>query len=270
MSKLSSSAHIPRKRFGQNFLIDKGIINRLIAYLCPLENANFIEIGPGKGALTSALLQQGAHLHAIEVDRDLCTLLRALEAKYHNFTLHCADALRFDLNTIATSSKPVRIIGNLPYNISTPLIFHLLDFYPLIRDMHFMLQKEVVDRMVAVPNSKIYGRLSIMVQYYCDCQRLFEVPPQAFFPAPKVHSAIIRLTPRHTESSKATDSIYQALSHITRAAFNQRRKTLLNALTEFFTVADFNSLSISPRARAETLSVAEFVSLAKLFLQKRS
>src|SRR5690554_4035723 len=188
--------HRARKRFGQNFLIDEDIIQRLLWSIRPGTGQTLVEIGPGQGALTEGLLQHCPDLHVIELDRDLIPLLQARFSKeFPRLSIHQGDALQFDFSTLVQDQQPLRIVGNLPYNISTPLIFHLLEFRNIIGDMHFMLQKEVVARMASAPGEKAWGRLGIMTQYFCDVEMLFEVPPASFSPAPKVDSAIVRLTP---------------------------------------------------------------------------
>ena len=193
--KSRPASHIPRKRFGQNFLTDQAIITAIAKSIAPGEKDNIVEIGPGQGALTEALFESGCSIHAIEIDRDLQSQLRVMFFN-RNLTLHNADALKFDFCQLSRTANDLRIVGNLPYNISTPLIFKLLDNLSLIRDMHFMLQKEVVDRLAASPGSKAWGRVSVMTQLDCEVECLFDVPPDAFFPKPKVQSAIVRLVPK--------------------------------------------------------------------------
>jgi 16S rRNA (adenine1518-N6/adenine1519-N6)-dimethyltransferase len=221
-----------------------------------------VEIGPGLGALTEALLPSGCRLDAIELDRDLTTPLLAAFSIYPQFRLHSADALVFDYATLRQSDEALRIVGNLPYNISTPLIFHLLDFAGLIRDMHFMLQLEVVERLTASPGSKHWGRLGIMAQYRCDAELLFEVPPEAFDPPPKVQSAIVRLTPHREQQFPDCDEA--KLARVVQAAFSQRRKTLRNNLKPLIDAEAIAELGIDPSCRAETLELADFVRLAAL------
>ncbi len=244
-------SHIPRKRFGQNFLQDRQIIARIIDAIHPTPSDKMVEIGPGLGALTLPLLDILGHLDVIEIDRDLIERL----SRDEKLTIHQADALKFDFSSLG---KNLRVAGNLPYNISTPLLFHLSEFAGSIRDMHFMLQKEVVDRMTAAPSTHDYGRLSVMLQYRFDMEKCFEVPPECFYPAPKVHSAIVRMIP--LESLGAQD--HGRFSNIVLAAFSQRRKTLRNTLKNFLTTEDFEALEIDPQARAENLSVSDFVRIS--------
>lgn len=248
-----------RKRFGQNFLRDESIIRRIVAAIRPKPDEQLLEIGPGRGALTSALLARDCKLLAIELDRDLVPLLQQQFGANPRFALQQGDALKLDLNTLGFD-QPVRVVGNLPYNISTPLIFHLLRQAGRIADMHFMLQKEVVERLAAGPGSKAYGRLGIMTQYFCAVESLFEVPPGAFTPAPKVQSAIVRLIPHKVLPHPARS--LPLLERVVRTAFNQRRKTLRNALQELIDGEQISALGIDPGARPERLSLAEFVRIA--------
>jgi 16S rRNA (adenine1518-N6/adenine1519-N6)-dimethyltransferase len=252
--------HQPRKRFGQNFLRDEAIIDRIAAAIAPAAEDHLVEIGPGLGALTEALLPSGCRLDAVELDRDLATPLLAAFSIYPRFTLHRADALSFDFGALAAPGDTLRIVGNLPYNISTPLIFRLLEASSAIRDMHFMLQLEVVQRLTATPGGRHWGRLGIMAQYHCTAELLFEVPPEAFDPPPKVQSAIVRLTPHR--ASPWPDCDAAALARIVKAAFAQRRKTLRNNLRGIADDAQLADCGIDPGARAETLSLAQYVALA--------
>ena len=253
-------SHIPRKRFGQNFLRDESIIEAIARAIAPAATDHLVEIGPGDGALTQALTAGGCRLDAIELDRDLRTLLLAAFSTHPGFTLHSADALSFDFTSLATESRRLRIVGNLPYNISTPLIFKLLDQTDIIADMHFMLQLEVVERLAASPGRKDWGRLGVMAQFQCEVEQLFEVPPDAFYPPPKVQSAVVRLTPHvkspHPEMERAS------LAKVVTQAFSQRRKTLRNNFRDTLEDSDFEALRIDPTARAETLSIADFVAIA--------
>lgn len=250
--------HQAKKRFGQNFLVDQSIINSLIDAIQPQEGQTIIEIGPGLGALTKPLLKHTTELHVIEIDRDIVNWMRTEYAmpsyEKNNLVIHHVDALKFDY---ASLGNALRITGNLPYNISTPILFHLLDNLSSIQDMHFMLQKEVVERMVAKPSTSAYGRLSVMLQYYLQIDYLVTVPPEAFRPAPKVESAFARCIPHTTLPFVAKDTAI--LSKLVRAAFSQRRKTIRNTLKPFFTDDDFVSMGIDTKLRAENLSVAEFV-----------
>lgn len=248
--------HNPRKRFGQNFLVDQHIIAQIVAEIYPQKSDRIIEIGPGLGALTRPLLQALDHLHVIEIDRDIVSKLNQAFTQ-EELTIHSADALKFDFSALGSK---LRIVGNLPYNISTPLLFHLSQFAEHILDMHFMLQKEVVDRMVGSPATADYGRLSVMLQYRFDMEYVFSVPAESFRPVPKVESAIVRMTPR--DSSARTVKDEALFSQIVTAAFSQRRKTLRNTLQQHLTASDFSALGIDPGLRAENLSVEEFAAIA--------
>lgn len=258
---MSNHNHQARKRFGQNFLVDSSIIDRIIATIRPSATDNLVEIGPGQGALTAPLLEAAGHLKAVELDRDLVAILEHKFAAHSHsrFSLYQGDALAFDFSSLSADG-PLRIVGNLPYNISTPLIFHLLAYAYLIKDMHFMLQKEVVERMAATPGSKTYGRLSVIVQYYCRVFDMFTVPASAFHPVPKIESAIVRLVPRSDRAIAATD---MALFHtLVRIAFQQRRKTLRNALKQLPLTWREENISIDLSRRPETLTVDEFAILS--------
>jgi len=254
--------HKARKRFGQNFLHDPGVITRIIRAINPRPGQHLVEIGPGLGALTGALLEAcDGQLDAVELDRDLIPVLRTRFFRYADtFTLHEADALKFDFATLQRDERPLRIVGNLPYNISTPLIFHLLDGSGPIQDMHFMLQKEVVERLAAGPGEKHYGRLSIMAQYHCRVEPLFVVPSGAFSPAPKVDSAIVRLVPYGEPPHPARD--LQRLQTVVRTAFGQRRKTLRNNLKTLLGADQLERLGIDPGLRPEQLTLAQFVQIS--------
>jgi 16S rRNA (adenine1518-N6/adenine1519-N6)-dimethyltransferase len=253
------AGHRARKRFGQNFLHDRGVIQRIIAAVQPRPGDHLVEIGPGQGALTLPLLDAAGSLEAVEMDRDLVPRLQALCAGHGELVLHQGDALRFDFRQCHGGAGRLRLIGNLPYNISTPLLFHLLKQADLVLDMHFMLQREVVERMAAQPGSKTYGRLSVMIQYACEVEALFRVPPGAFNPAPKVESAIVRLTPKSPDLP-ACDQ--QRLATVVAAAFGQRRKTLRRALAGVIDTGLISTAGIDPGARAEQLTVEQFVRLA--------
>ena len=256
---MNSQPHKPRKRFGQNFLHDMRIIQRIVSSIAPKENEPVLEIGPGQGALTTVLLPHKPQLTAVEIDRDLAAMLRTKFIDDKHFSLIEGDALQFDLRSLEAAPHSLRVVGNLPYNISTPLLFHLLSQREYIRDMHFMLQKEVVQRMAAEPGSKDYGRLSIMAQYYCHVTSLFDVPPGSFFPPPKVMSAIVRLQPREPELAAHNT---ETLSQLVNIAFQQRRKTLRNTLKVIATETQIIAAGINPDARSETLSVNDFVRLS--------
>ncbi len=252
--------HRARKRFGQNFLRDPAVVERLARAIHPLPGEHLVEIGPGLGALTDALVGSGATVDVIELDRDLVPGLLAAYGLRPGFTLHSADALTFDYSDLATDGTALRIVGNLPYNISTPLIFRLLEQKALFGDMHFMLQLEVVERLAASPGSGQWGRLGIMTQYHCEVEKLFEVPPSAFQPAPKVQSAVVRLKPRVT--SPWVDCDESALRRIVQQCFAHRRKTLRNNLKGIIDMPTLEALGLEPGARAETLEISQFVDLA--------
>ncbi|WP_299773996.1 16S rRNA (adenine(1518)-N(6)/adenine(1519)-N(6))-dimethyltransferase RsmA [uncultured Pseudoteredinibacter sp.] len=252
-------SHKARKRFGQNFLSDPGIIQRIVSSIAPREDDNIVEIGPGKGAITALLLESCPKLNVVELDRDLIPILLAQFAVFKDFKIHQADALKFDFASLA-ENKALRIVGNLPYNISTPLIFHLLSYHGKVQDMHFMLQKEVVERMAAVPGQKSYGRLGIMVQYYCQVENLFLVPPECFQPQPKVDSAIVRLKPYQELPHPAKD--VKLLERVVNVAFQQRRKTLRNGLKQLANSEQLDALKTDISVRAENLSVEQFVALS--------
>ncbi len=251
--------HRARKRFGQNFLCDTGIIDRIIRAIGPQPGQALVEIGPGQGALTRHLADSGVDLTLVELDRDLIPILQGQFAGNPKVTLIQADALKTDFSAFYPDSR-LRVVGNLPYNISTPLIFHLLAQHERVQDMHFMLQKEVVDRLAAAPNSKAYGRLSVMTQYYCQVESLFEVPPEAFSPRPKVTSAVVKLTPFEQLPHPARDA--GLLQRLVRDAFNQRRKTLRNALKQLATPEQIEAAGVDPGARPETLTLRDYVQLA--------
>ena len=234
------------------------MISEIVAAIAPRRDDLMLEIGPGLGALTCALLPHLDHLHAVELDRDLIAKLEQIGHSLGKLTIYHADALSFSLSTLTTLPKTLRIVGNLPYNISTPLIFHCLQEVDLIQDMNFMLQKEVVDRLAANPSDSSYGRLSVMVQYHCTVDSLFDVGPEAFSPPPRVNSAIVRLVPHVTLPAIAKD--LDVLSRLVAAAFGQRRKTLHNSLKAWN--LDWDRLEVNPQNRAENLTVADFVRLA--------
>ncbi|MDD1612115.1 MAG: 16S rRNA (adenine(1518)-N(6)/adenine(1519)-N(6))-dimethyltransferase RsmA [Methylococcaceae bacterium] len=254
--------HTPRKRFGQNFLHDQSVISHIIACIGAKPHQHWVEIGPGQGALTGPLLQAGVHLDVVELDRDLAALLKRKFAGQTHLQIHSADALKFDFSTLAKEGERLRIVGNLPYNISTPLMFHLLNSAHCIEDMHFMLQKEVVERLCAEPGNKQYGRLSVMMQYACETEHLFDVPPESFDPAPKVMSSIVRLTP-HRRPPVQVDS-RENLNRVVMQAFSQRRKTLRNSLKNLISDNDLDALSIDPKLRAENLTLEDFAKLSNL------
>ena len=248
--------HQARKRFGQNFLVDPNIIRKIVAAIGAKPGEAVVEIGPGLGALTEPLLASSGHLHVVEIDRDLIARLKETHSR-EVLTIHEGDALRFDFARLPADLK---VVGNLPYNISTPLLFHLADYAERVREMTFMLQKEVVDRMVAEPDTEAYGRLGVMLQYRFHMMKLFDVPPGAFRPAPKVTSAIVRMVPKPASELDCADA--KLLAKIVTAAFGQRRKTLRNTLRDHLELTDFEALGINPVARGETLSLADFVRVA--------
>lgn len=252
--------HFARKRFGQHFLHDQTVIAHIARVIAAKPGDLLVEIGPGLGALTQVLLPIVQRMHAVELDRDVIPKLQGFCLNMGELIIHQADALKFSLHSIPQNTTPVliRVVGNLPYNISTPLIFHLLEEAQLIQDMHFMLQKEVVDRLAAGVGDDAYGRLSVMVQYYCSVQHLFDVGPEAFSPPPKVDSAIVRLIPHRQLPIVAQDPALFA--KLVTAAFGQRRKTLRNSL-KLWTI-DWEAVGIAPSARAEELSVKDFVTIA--------
>lgn len=254
--------HKARKRFGQNFLIDHGIINGIVRAVHPKKDDQIVEIGPGKGAITELLAAECDNLSVIELDRDLVPWLKVKFEKHPNFKLFQADALRFDFNDLMVDDQPLRIVGNLPYNISTPLIFHLLSYAGKVKDMHFMLQKEVVKRMTAQPGSGAYGRLGIMVQYYCQTEDLFEVPPTSFDPPPKVDSAIVRLIPYKALPFVANN--VKTLESLVNAAFQQRRKTLRNTLKQILTEEQLAQMPVDLSLRPENISIEDYVKMSNI------
>ncbi|MDX5299677.1 MAG: 16S rRNA (adenine(1518)-N(6)/adenine(1519)-N(6))-dimethyltransferase RsmA [Gammaproteobacteria bacterium] len=259
MSRKAVAGHQARKRFGQNFLHDAGVIDKIVRSIRPQADDALVEIGPGLGALTEELLLANPNLQVVELDRDLIPVLRTKFFNYPGFTIHEGDALRFDFASLC-EGRPLRIVGNLPYNISTPLIFHLLKQAGRVQDMHFMLQKEVVERLAAQPGDSAYGRLGIMAQYYCRVQPLFVVGPGAFRPAPKVDSAVVRLVPHAVLPYPARD--VRLLERVVRTAFSARRKTLRKALATLVPLELWAQLGIDDGLRPERLSLADFVRIA--------
>jgi len=252
--------HKARKRFGQNFLHDPGVIRRIVSAVAPAPGEQLVEIGPGQGAITKELLKVAGRLNAVELDRDLIEPLAQMCGDLGELRIHCVDALRFDFHQLVEDDQRLRVIGNLPYNISTPILFHLIDQLDCIQDMHFMLQKEVVHRMAAEPGSKSYGRLSVMLQVHCEVIPLFDIGPGAFKPAPKVESAFVRLQP-HTKPIVQIDD-YAVFGRVVTQAFAQRRKTLRNSLRELIDADGMQALGIDPVIRAERLTLDEFALLA--------
>jgi len=248
--------HIAKKKFGQNFLKDAAIIHSIIQSINPLPNDLLIEIGPGLGALTKPLLEKTNHLLAIEVDRDIVAWMENEYSK-KNITVFNEDILNFNFDQF---DQKVRIVGNLPYNISTPILFKCIDNITNIKDLHFMLQKEVVDRMIAVPSSSEYGRLSVMLQYYFVMEHLVHVPKESFDPEPKVESSFVRLIP-YKHYPFVANNIEQ-FGRIVKEAFSQRRKTIRNTLKSFISENDFQKIDINPQLRAENLAVSDFVKIS--------
>jgi 16S rRNA (adenine1518-N6/adenine1519-N6)-dimethyltransferase len=258
--------HRPRKRFGQNFLHDPGTIRRIVAVVDPRPDERLVEIGPGRGAITTSLLKAAGHLDAVELDRDLIGPLARLCADLGEIRIHNADALSFNLCSLYPGER-LRLVGNLPYNVSTPLLFRFLDQSDCVCDMHFMLQKEVVERIAAAPGSKVYGRLSVMIQAYCRAEPLFRIGPGAFTPAPKVDSAFLRLTPHRPLPVPVLDPSF--LSRLVAQAFSLRRKTLRNSLKGLITAEQLSAQELDPGQRAEQLSVETFVRLANAACKSR-
>ncbi len=252
--------HRARKRFGQNFLHDQYTIDAIVSAIAPRQNDVLVEIGPGLGALTEPVCDQVDKMHVVELDRDLAARLREHPRLKDKLIVHEADAMKFDFDELAQPGRPLRIFGNLPYNISTPLIFHLLEKSQHITDMYFMLQKEVVERLAAGPNSKDYGRLTVMTQYYCQVSPVLEVGPHAFKPAPKVDSAVVRLAPWPKRPYEALD--VADLQRVCQEGFGQRRKTIRNSFRNFITAEQLEELNIDPNLRPENLTLAQFVSIA--------
>jgi 16S rRNA (adenine1518-N6/adenine1519-N6)-dimethyltransferase len=248
--------HVARKRFGQNFLVDHGVIAAIVSAINPKRDDVVVEIGPGLGAITEPLMQRVDHLHVVEIDRDLIARLK----KQHppeRMTIHEGDALAFDFAKIG---KNLRLVGNLPYNISTPLLFHLADYVDVLHDMHFMLQKEVVERMVAEPGNADFGRMSVMLQYRFYLEWLIDVPPESFDPPPKVQSAVVRLIPKPVSELNAKSQ--EKLSQVVLTAFSQRRKMLRNTMKGMLSDAGFAELGIAPTLRPEDVSVEDYVRIA--------
>jgi len=261
--------HRPRKRFGQHFLHEESVIRRIIEAIDPRPGERLVEIGPGLGALTAALLARCDSLDVVELDRNLAARLAHGEwARQSRLRVHTADALRFDFAALAGLGERLRVVGNLPYNISTPLLFHLLAHVDALRDIHVMLQKEVVDRLAASPGGKAYGRLSVMVQYRCVVEKLFHVGPGAFTPPPKVESAVVRLVPTPSPVVEITNvSVFE---ETVRRAFSHRRKTLRNTLKGLLEPADIEAAGVDPAARAGTLDLAQFAALSNAVHARRS
>ena len=248
--------HVAKKKFGQNFLKDSSIIHAIIQSIQPLQDDLLVEIGPGLGALTKPLLEKTKHLFAIELDRDIVNWMQNQYSK-NNITIFNEDVLNFNFHQF---DKKIRIVGNLPYNISTPILFKCIKDIKIIADLHFMLQKEVVDRMIAAPSSSEYGRLSVMLQYYFAMEHLVHVPKESFDPEPKVESSFVRLIP-YDHYPFVANNIDQ-FGKIVKEAFSQRRKTIRNTLKNFMNANDFENIDINPQLRAENLSVSDFVKIS--------
>ena len=250
--------HIPRKRFGQNFLTDKFVLSHIVEVIDPQPDDAMIEVGPGLGAMTRLLLEPLHHMHVVELDRDLVARLQT-SFDPAKLIVHAGDALKFDFAEIPVApGQKLRIVGNLPYNISSPLLFHFAEFAQQVEDQHFMLQKEVVERMVAAPGSKTYGRLSVMLQWRYRMELLFIVPPTAFNPPPRVESAIVRMIPIAQPLQCDADK----LSEVVKKAFSQRRKVIRNCLAGMFTEADLIAAGVDPQTRPETVPLEQYVALA--------
>lgn len=253
--------HRARKRFGQNFLTDPLLIQRIVDTLAPAAGELILEIGPGQAALSGPLAESGAELHLLEIDRDLAARLRSRFPAGCGTVVHCGDALNSDFAELL-GGRPFRLVGNLPYNISTPLLFHVMQWKALIRDMHFMLQREVVRRMAASPGGKTWGRLSLMCQYHCHVEPLFDVPPEAFSPAPRVQSAFVRLRPRKKPPVEVADMAQ--FERLVSQAFSMRRKTLRNSLRGLLDASRIESAGVDPGARPESLGLEAFAALARM------
>lgn len=264
-TKQRPSGHKHKKQFGQNFLNNGRVIDQIVASIRPQAADHMVEIGPGEAALTAPLIDVVKRLEIIEIDNDLIAPLKIKFAAKPAFNLHHTDALAFDYASLLDiePEQPLRIVGNLPYNISSPLLFHLLKYSNHIKDMHFMLQKEVVDRLTAEPGIKAYGRLSVMIQYACETEYLFTVGPENFTPPPKVDSAIVRLLPYQTKPFVADNET--RFAELVKQAFSQKRKTLRNNLKGWLDNEQIESCGVDPSTRAETVSVEKFVELANLY-----
>lgn len=269
MNNRVHQGHLARKRFGQNFLNDPFIIDSIVSAINPRKGEALVEIGPGLAALTEPVGERLDKLTVIELDRDLAARLKTHPFLGPKLTIYQQDAMTMDFGELSRQEgQPLRVFGNLPYNISTPLMFHLFSYTDAIKDMHFMLQKEVVNRLVAGPNSKAYGRLSVMAQYYCQIIPVLEVPPGSFTPPPKVDSAVVRLVP-HAELPHPVKEL-RILSRLTTEAFNQRRKTIRNSLGNLFSLEVLTELGIDPALRAENVSVAQYCQMANYLAENPS
>lgn len=266
MSSKVHLGHTARKRFGQNFLTDNNVINSIVGAISPDNDHVMVEIGPGLGALTEPVAESIDNLTVVELDKDLVERLQSHPELKDKLTIHQGDAMQFDFASLAQPGKTMKVFGNLPYNISTPLMFHLFEFAHLIETMHFMLQKEVVLRLSASPGTKAYGRLTVMAQYYCQVVPVLEVPPGSFVPPPKVDSAVVRLLP-YTEKPYPCKDV-EVMRNLVTQAFSMRRKTLRNNLKQQLNDADFEQLGIDSSLRPEQISVAQYVSMANLLCEK--
>ncbi|MDO6638886.1 16S rRNA (adenine(1518)-N(6)/adenine(1519)-N(6))-dimethyltransferase RsmA [Shewanella sp. 5_MG-2023] len=266
MSNKVHLGHTARKRFGQNFLTDESVISRIVGAISPDNDHVMVEIGPGLGALTEPVAESVNCLTVVELDRDLVERLENHPVLKHKLNINQGDALNFDFSQLQQDGKKMKVFGNLPYNISTPLMFHLFEFAEIIETMHFMLQKEVVLRLSASPGTKAYGRLTVMAQYYCKVVPVLEVPPQSFTPAPKVDSAVVRLLPYDVKPFPCKD--VTVLRHLCTTAFNMRRKTLRNNLKHMITDDEFSALNIDSTLRPEQITVEQYVALANLVCDK--
>ncbi|MFC4656059.1 MULTISPECIES: 16S rRNA (adenine(1518)-N(6)/adenine(1519)-N(6))-dimethyltransferase RsmA [Rheinheimera] len=266
MSDKVHLGHHARKRFGQNFLHDPAVIGRIVRAINPKPDDILVEIGPGLGALTEPVAEQAGHLTVVELDRDLAERLQQHPTLSDKLSIYQADAMKFDFRQLLQPGKKLKIFGNLPYNISTPLLFHLFDYADSIENMHFMLQKEVVERMTAGHGSKTYGRLTVMTQFFCQAIPVVEVGPGAFKPAPKVDSAVVRLIPKPV--AERHNVSVQVLNRVCLEAFNQRRKTLRNCFANFATAEQLEQLGLDPTLRPEQLSVEQFIQLAAWLQQQ--
>lgn len=256
----------PKKNLGQHFLADQDIISKIVLAVKPVAGDFLVEIGPGQGAITFPLLKKHGALTVIEFDRDLITPLMESAEGMGDLTIIHKDVLKVDFTKLAADRPAMRLVGNLPYNISTPILFHVLEHAPVVRDMHFMLQKEVIDRMAAEPGSKVYGRLTVMLQARCEVTPLFMVPPHAFRPPPKVDSAVVRLVPLAADKIHIKDAVL--FENLVRDAFGQRRKTIRNAMQALATSDDIEAVGLRPDARAEQLPVTDFIKLANFLTSK--
>ncbi|MCD8549031.1 MAG: 16S rRNA (adenine(1518)-N(6)/adenine(1519)-N(6))-dimethyltransferase RsmA [Shewanella xiamenensis] len=268
MSSKVHLGHTARKRFGQNFLTDNNVINRIVGAIAPDNDHVMVEIGPGLGALTEPVASSIDNLTVVELDRDLVERLQHHPVLKDKLTIHQGDALQFDFSQLVVPGKKLKVFGNLPYNISTPLMFHLFEFAELIETMHFMLQKEVVLRLSASPGTKAYGRLTVMAQYFCQVVPVLEVPPHSFAPPPKVDSAVVRLLPYAEKPFPCKD--VNVLRQLCTTAFNMRRKTLRNNLKQVLIDEEFEQLGIDHNLRPEQISVEQYVAMANMVCDKQA